>query len=81
MGKKPIVRRTPAHVGDQGPIGQLHALDGGPEVFHELVDDAFLAEDIGDREHQVGGRGARWKLAAELETDDLGGDYKVAGRA
>ena len=52
----PVLRR---HVGDQGPIGHFHALDGGPEIFDELVDHAFLAEDLRDGEHQVGGRGAR----------------------
>ena len=68
----PVLRR---HVGDQGPIGHFHALDGGPEVLDELVDHAFLAEDLRDREHQVGGRGAGRKFAAELEADDLGGEH------
>ena len=63
------------HVGDQGAIGDLHAFDRRPKILDELVDHAFLAKNLRDCQHQIGCRGARGKFAAELKTDDLGGEH------
>ena len=43
-----------------------------PGELHEAPDDAVLAQDLGDGQHQVGRRGALGQLAREAEADHLG---------
>ncbi len=58
-----------AHVADRGPVGQRHGGDALAVELDELADHAVLAQDLGDRQHQVGGGGPGGQLAAELEAD------------
>ena len=43
------------HVGDGGAVGDGHVVQAVAEELDELVDDAVLAEDLGDGQDQVGG--------------------------
>ena len=45
--------------------------DAGAVEFDELADDAEFAEGFGHGEDEVGGGGAFFQLAGELEADDL----------
>ena len=46
-------------------------LTPGAVELDELIDDAVLAQDLRDGEHQVGGRDAGLQLAGQLEADDF----------
>ncbi len=59
------------HVRDGGPVGQRQAFEAIAEEFHEFIDDALLAQNLRDRQHQVGRGRARGQCAVELEADDL----------
>ncbi len=64
-----VLRR---HVGDGGPVAQRQR---GGAVAMELevgADHLRLAQELGEREHDVGGGDARLALAAELYADNLG---------
>src|SRR5690606_28666688 len=45
------------------------------EEFHELADDALLAEHFGDGEDQVGRRTSFTQTAGETEADDFGNEH------
>ena len=59
-GGRPELR---AHVADGGAVGQRDGTDAVTVELHELADNAVLAQHFGDRQHQVGGRGAGRDLA------------------
>ena len=63
------------HIGDRGAVGQGQSLQAVAEEFHEFIHDALLAQGLGDRQHQVGGRGACGQAARQLETDHLGNEH------
>ena len=46
------------------------------EELDELADHAFLAQHLGDGEHEVGGGGAFRQLAGQLEADDLRDEHR-----
>ena len=46
------------HVPDRRAVRQRERVESVPEVLDELPDDAGLAQDLGDGEDEVGGRGA-----------------------
>ena len=46
------------------------------EEFDELVDDSGLAQHLGDRQHQVRGRGARGERAGQAKSDDLRNEHR-----
>jgi hypothetical protein len=52
-----------SHVGNCGAIGQWKILQTGAEVFHELSDDAVLAQHFGNGEYEIG-RGCTFSQAA-----------------
>jgi hypothetical protein len=54
---------------------RLSLAEAGAEELDELLDDALLAQHLGDAQHQVGGGGAFGQLAGELEADDLGHEH------
>ena len=64
------------HVGDRGPVGERHALETAPEELDELSDHPILPQDLGDREHQVGGGGAGGQAACEFKPDHLGQEQR-----
>ena len=59
-----------AHVADGRPVGQRDRADAGAVELHELADNAVLAQHLGDRQDDVGRRGARRDLTGQLEADD-----------
>ena len=59
------------HVGDGGAVGDCQVVQSGAEEFDELADDALLAENLGDRQHEVGGRSPFGHLAGEAEADHV----------
>ncbi|MNC09576.1 hypothetical protein D3C81_653650 [compost metagenome] len=62
-----ILRR---HVGDGGPIAQRQ---GGGALATELqigADHLLLAQELGERQHQIRGGDAGLRLATELDADD-----------
>ena len=63
------------HVGDGGAIGERQVGQAVAKVFDELLDDAFLAQHLGDGEHEIGRRCAGLQLARELEADDLRNEH------
>ena len=63
------------HVRDGGAVGHAQCRDAVAEELDELVDDALLAEDLRDGEHEVGGGRAFGELALELEADDIGREH------
>ena len=46
-------------------------VQSGAVELDELVDDALLAQHLGDSQHQVGGRNALAKPAVQLEADHV----------
>ena len=60
------------HVRHQRAIGHFHVPDRGAEIFDELLDHAFGAENLRHGEHQIGGRRAGRQFAAKFETDHFG---------
>ncbi len=64
----PVFRR---HVGNRRSIRQRHAGDARSHEFDKLAHDSLLAEDLCDRQYQVGGGGPGWQTAGQLETDDF----------
>ncbi len=48
----------------------------GAVELDELADDAVLAQHLGDRQHQVGGRHALLQRAGQLEADHLGDQHR-----
>ena len=58
-----------AHVADRGPVGDRNRGHAVAVELDELADDAVLAEQLGNGQHQVGGGRAGWQLASELEAD------------
>ncbi len=65
-----------AHVADGGAVGERDVADAGAVELDELADDALLAQQLGDGEHQVGGGRAGRQLAGELEADDLRDEHR-----
>jgi hypothetical protein len=59
------------HVGDGGAVGERQVGEAVAEELDELVDDALLAQHLGDREHEVGRGRAGRAAAGELEADDV----------
>ena len=60
------------HVGDRCAIGQAKLTEPRPGELHKTTDDAALAQDLGDRKHQVGRRRAFGQLTVETKAHDLG---------
>ncbi len=63
------------HVGDGGAVRERQALQAIAEELDELVDDAFLAQDLRDHEHEIGRGGTGGQSAGELEPDHLGNEH------
>ena len=68
-----VLRR---HVSDRGTVGERQSRQAVAEVLHELPDDPGLAQDLSDREHEVGRGGALRQRPVEAETDDLGYEHR-----
>ncbi len=67
-GRGAVLRR---HVGERGAVRQREVAEPGAAVLDEAPDDAVLAEQLGDGEHEVGCRGTGAQRAGELEADDV----------
>jgi hypothetical protein len=52
--------------------GRASVLGALAEELDELADHLVLAQDLGDGEHEVGGRHALAQLAGQLEADHVG---------
>ena len=65
-----------AHVANRRPVGDGQIVETGAEELDELADDAALAEDLGDRQHEVGRGRAFRQLAFELEAEHLGDEHR-----
>ena len=63
-----------SHVGDRGAVGERDVGETVAEELDELFDDAPLAEDLGDAEHEVGRGRALAKGPGQLHADDFGRD-------
>ncbi len=63
------------HVADGGPVGERQGGEAGAEELDELAHDALLSEHLGDREHEVGGRGPLGQPAGEAEAHHLGDQH------
>ena len=64
------------HVPDRGAVGERQRLEPVAEVLDELPDDAGLAQDLGDGEHEVGGGRALGQRARQPEADDLRDEHR-----
>src|SRR5207248_1500808 len=62
------------HVGDRCAIGQAELAEARPGELYKPTDDAALAQDLGDRKHQVGRRRAFGQLTMETKAHDLGSE-------
>ena len=72
IGKKPIVAPySGAMLRDRRAIGERQRRQSGAIKLDELSDDVLLAQQLGDREHQISRGCARRQLAVQLEADDL----------
>ncbi len=60
-----------AHVPDGRAVGERDPGDPGPVELDELAHHTVLAQQLGDREHQVGSRRALGQRTRQLEADDL----------
>ena len=65
-----------AHVADRRPVGQRDRAHALAVELHELADHAVAPQHLGDRQHDVGGGGARGDLAGELEADHPGDEHR-----
>ena len=65
------------HVADRGTIGDREIGKAGAEIFHELADDAALAQHLGDGEHEIGRGHALLQLAGELHADHLRQQHRI----
>jgi hypothetical protein len=64
------------HVADGRPVLERHVGDAGPVELDEPTHHAVRPQDVGDREHQVGGRGALGQFAGQLEAHHLGDEHR-----
>ena len=64
---RPVLR---AHVRERRAVGDGEARETRAAELDELVHDALVAEDLGDREDEVGGGRADRELAAQADADD-----------
>lgn len=60
-----------AHVGDGGAVTNGQCRGTLAEEFKVRTDHAFLAQELGQRQHHVGGSNARLRPAAQLDADDV----------
>ena len=67
-GRRPELRR---HVGDGGAVGDGQGAQAGAEELDELADDAAAAQELGDRQHQVGRGDARLQRAGQPDAEHL----------
>ena len=67
-GRRAVFR---AHIRQNGAVGDRKTRRAVAEVFDELPDDALFAEDLNDRQREVGAGNARFEGAFQLEPDDL----------
>ena len=65
-----------AHVADGRAVGERQGGDAVAEELDELADDALLAQQLGDREDEVGRGRALGQLALEAEADDLRDEHR-----
>ena len=65
-----------AHVADGRPVGERQPRHARPVELDELAHDPLLAQQLGDREHEVGRRGALGQLAVELEAEHLRDEHR-----
>ncbi len=79
VGERLVVHREEAargavlgrHVRDRGAVGHGEPDESGPEVLDELPDDAGRAQDLCDREDEIGCGRALGQRAGEPEADHL----------
>ena len=63
------------HVADRRAVGQGQFVEARAEEFHELSDDALLAQHLRNGEHEVGRRRTLRQLAGEAEADHVGDQH------
>ncbi len=63
------------HVADGGAVRERKLADAGAVELYEFANYAKLAQHLGDGEHEVGGGGAFFQLAGELEAHDLRNEH------
>ena len=68
-----VLRR---HVPERRAVGERQAREPFAEVLDELPDDAGLAQDLRDGEHEVGRGRALGQRAGQLEADDLRHEHR-----
>ena len=72
--RRAVLRR---HVPERRAVGERQATASPvAEVLDELADDAGLAQDLGHRQHEVGGGRAFAQRAAQPEADDLRHEHR-----
>ena len=64
------------HVADGRTVGQRQRADTRAEEFDELADNAFGAQHLRDRQHQIGGGHTFFHLARQLHADDFGQQHR-----
>ena len=65
-----------SHVGDRRAVGHGKARQAGAVELDKFSYDSLLAQDLGDREHQISGRGAFRQPAVELEAHHFGDQHR-----
>ena len=77
MGKMPqVLPYSGAMLAIVARSGERQVGEAVAEELDELVDHAFLAQHLGDREHEIGGRAAGLHRARHLEADDLRNEHR-----
>ena len=64
------------HVPDRRPVGQRERAEPRAEVLDELADHAGRAEDLGHREHEVGGGRPFGERTGQAEPDHLRDEHR-----
>ena len=61
-----------AHVGDGRAVADREAVRACAKKFDPGADHLFFAQELGQRQHDVGGRDAGLTLANQFDTNDVG---------
>ena len=64
------------HVGERCAVGHRHRAQAAAAELHELVDDAVLAEQLGQRQHEVGSGRPRGQRVVEAHPDHDRGEQE-----
>ncbi len=71
--RRPVFGR---HVADRHPVAHAQARKAGAEKLDELADDAFLAQLLGNGQHQIGRGHAFAQASGDAKADHFGNQHR-----